>query len=163
MQLRITSSVGKDGKNIANDVKIIRALLNVYMRQQSSAGKLKIEARSNNELEEAIFSFQKYYLKVSKPDSRVDPNGRSFRGLKQVLFSVFKPLGVSEPSFGVVTWNSEGAEGGPYHSGRNRQREGEATGSPRSHNGGDPGYKDPCDFVLTCTNSVPASWAHRWL
>lgn len=116
MQLRITSSVGKGGKNIANDVKVVRALLNVYMRQQSSAGKLKIEAKNNSELEEAIFSFQKLYLKVSEPDSRIDPNGRSFRGLKQVLSSVFKPLGVSEPSYGAVTWSSEGAEGGPYHS-----------------------------------------------
>ena len=113
--LKIIESVGKNGKNQISDVKKIRVLLNCYLRSKSKTG-LIISGKADINLEEAIALFQKDYVGSSKPDSKIDVNGKSYNKLKEFLNSIFKPVALSPPTYGIVTWESEGAEGGPYHS-----------------------------------------------
>ena len=54
-------------------------------------------------------------IKLSRPDGRVDPGGRSFKFLINTLGQSYTTKSINPPSYGVVTWQSEGAEGGPYH------------------------------------------------
>ena len=113
--LMIINSVGKHGVNQGSDVKIIRALLNCYLRTKSEAT-LIISDKNDVCLEQAIALFQKGYIGSSKPDSRVDANGLSHKKLKEYLNNIFEPFPITPPSYGLVTWESEGAEGGRYHS-----------------------------------------------
>jgi peptidoglycan hydrolase-like protein with peptidoglycan-binding domain len=115
MDLKLYSSVGKRAKNSARDVKLVQALLNVYARKNNKTV-LKIDGKNSSSLESAIAVFQKEYAKLSKPDSNVGANGITFRKLKESLANCFKAQALTKPSFGLVTWDSEGAEGGYYHS-----------------------------------------------
>lgn len=114
--LNISQSVGSSGAvNSANDVKLVRSLLNVYLRQQKKTV-LSITDKSDADLEQAIHDFQVDVVKSSKPDSRVDPRGKTFTKLNDILKKVFKPVSFQASTFGIVTWESEGAEGGLFHS-----------------------------------------------
>lgn len=113
---RINASVGKAGRNLRQDVKTVQALINVYCRASSRA-EVEVNGLSSESLEQQIAHFQTNHLNLgSQVDSRVDPNGRTLRTLNQFLSDRFKPLAISPPSKGLLTWNAEGNEGGPFHS-----------------------------------------------
>lgn len=113
--LKILNSVGKGGQNKSKDVKLVQALLNVYARTVSTAV-FDISGKSGSKLELAIAEFQKNYMESVSPDSRVDANGGTFKNLIAVLDGIFKPVAITDPTYGVVTWDAEGAEGGRFHS-----------------------------------------------
>lgn len=114
--LRISASVGKDGKNHKKDTKLIQAFLNVYARSKKLP-ELTITGICSEDTVHSITQFQKDYIKSAKPDGRVDPGGRSFRGLKTVLDEAIKDkMSIVKPAEGIVTFESEGTEGGRYHS-----------------------------------------------
>jgi peptidoglycan hydrolase-like protein with peptidoglycan-binding domain len=115
MSIKLFSSVGKGGKNAAKDVRLVQALLNVYARANDKSV-LIVDGKTSGALEAAISAFQKDYVKLKKPDGNVGVNGRTFKKLKEVLSSRFKAKALTNPSFGLVTWQAEGAEGGFYHS-----------------------------------------------
>lgn len=116
MVIRIKSSVGKGGKNFPNDVKCIQALINVYLRSIGEPP-TPVTGVSSTALETAINLFQINHMALTTTaDFRVDANGKTLKRLTQLLADVFKPLAVTTPTSGVVTWESEGAEGGRYHS-----------------------------------------------
>jgi len=114
---RIGSSVGDKGTNNSDDVKLIQALLNVYFRSQSKNKNLKTSGSADKETVDAIKEFQSDHLGVKDPDGRVDPGGKTFNALIAVLKkqSIDKKSLV-EPKEGIVTFKSEGTEGGRYHS-----------------------------------------------
>ncbi|MGH1441504.1 MAG: hypothetical protein ACRBBR_15420 [Cellvibrionaceae bacterium] len=113
---RLSGSVGAgNAQNNANDVKLIRALLNVYLRTQKQAV-LPITTTNDAVLEQAIHDFQVKTLKSTNPDSRVDVRGNTFSTLRNTLKNTFRPTSFKAPTFGIVTWESEGTEGGFYHS-----------------------------------------------
>ena len=114
-KLRIFTSVGKSAKNSVNDVKLIQALINVYQRKHQLPV-FAITGKCDELLEKAIADFQINHLKSSKADSRVDAGGSTFKSLLKLRNDTFKPTAISSPDYGIVTWESEGAEGGPYHS-----------------------------------------------
>ena len=114
-KLKILSSVGKGGQNKSKDVKLVQALLNVYARTVCTAV-LSITGKSGSELELAVFAFQKNYMKSVVPDSKIDANGGTFKKLIAVLDGIFKSVAITNPTYGMVTWGAEGAEGGCYHS-----------------------------------------------
>jgi len=116
MKPRLAGSVGKGGNNSANDVKLAQALLNVYLRREGKKA-LVISGRSDPETVSTIEAFQKGEMKLSKPDGRIAAGGHTFNALTAVLDGVLRdnqPL--IKPAEGVVTFDSEGNEGGPYHS-----------------------------------------------
>ena len=116
MKHRLRGSVGKGGVNTVYDVKLIQALLNVYLRRESKKV-LPIDGKCGPNTLGAIEEFQKFEQKSPKPDGRVDANGRTYNALTLILEKALKdgsPLIM--PAEGTVTFNSEGAEGGFYHS-----------------------------------------------
>jgi len=113
--LVISGSVGEKGENSAKDIKVVQALINVYLRLQSKKP-LPVSGENDSALEQAISLFQTKHLKSSRPDSKVDSNGRTLKALLSVLKGVFKSQAIVAPKYGVITWNAEGAEGGLYHS-----------------------------------------------
>lgn len=116
MKDRINGSVGKGGSNSVNDVKLVQALLNVYLRRERKKN-LIVSGKCEVETLMQIEAFQKNEQKTLKPDGRIDPNGGTFRALMTVKDNVLMDNQVLlEPSYGVVTFDSEGTEGGRYHS-----------------------------------------------
>lgn len=113
--LRMTNSVGNKGSNGAADVYLIQALLNAFARK---AGKTAIacDGKSSPELVDRIALFQKEVMLVAKPDSLVSANAGTFKALVAYLRSCFTIAAITAPDVGVLTWDSEGQEGGPYHS-----------------------------------------------
>lgn len=113
---RINYVVGSGlAKNNSNDVKLVQALLNVYLRSKKKTD-IKISTKIDDETKKAIIDFQKEVMKLAKPDGRVDPGGKTFKKLMSMRNDSFTVEGIVAPDFGKVTWESEGAEGGRYHS-----------------------------------------------
>jgi len=116
MKLSINGSVGNRGANHLKDVKRVQALLNVYLRRECRK-ELKADGKSGKNTAAAISGFQSHVVKMSKPDGNVGPHGRTLRALRAVLDGVYKDgLALIKPAIGLVTFNSEGHEGGFYHS-----------------------------------------------
>ena len=116
MKHQLSGSVGKGGSNSANDVKLAQALLNVWLRREGKKA-LPVTGKPGPETLSAIETFQKDVRKLSKPDGRIDAGGHTFNVLTAILDSVLRdnqPL--VKPTEGIVTFDSEGNEGGPYHS-----------------------------------------------
>lgn len=113
----LSGSVGKGGANKPTDLKFIAALLNVYKRANDQPV-LPIESASGDALTPHIEHFQKQQLKVTTPDGRIDPGGKSMSGLIRFLRDQYTVRAVSAPNQGRLTWEVEGAEGGRYHSRR---------------------------------------------
>ena len=116
MKHQLGGSVGKGGSNSANDVKLTQALLNVWLRRESKKA-LPVTGKPSPETLSAIETFQKDVRKLSKPDGRIDAGGHTFNALTAILDGVLRDnLPPVKPAEGVVTFDSEGNEGGPYHS-----------------------------------------------
>lgn len=113
----LTGSVGKGGANNPTDLKIIQALLNVY-RRTNGEPPLPKDHTAGASLAPHIEHFQKQQLKTPAPDGRVDPGGRTLRGLLQCLRGCYTVLAVATPTKGKLTWDVEGHEGGLHHSRR---------------------------------------------
>ncbi len=113
--LTISGSVGKKGENLSKNIKTVQALINVYLRSQAK-NPLPVSGINDPALEQAISLFQTKHLKLPKPDSKVDPNGKTLKTLLSVLNGVFKPQAIIAPKYGIITWSAEGTEGGFYHS-----------------------------------------------
>ncbi|WP_434556351.1 hypothetical protein, partial [Sessilibacter corallicola] len=81
MKLKISGSVGRKGKNSPNDVKLIKALLNIYNRHLGTKTP-KIDEKPSEDLTTNIENFQKAIVKMNKPDGQVtSSNSGSFRAL----------------------------------------------------------------------------------
>jgi len=116
MKLSINGSVGDKGANHLKDVKIVQALLNVYFRREGRKT-LKVDGKNGANTIAAITYYQTHEVKLSAPDGNVGISGRTFRTLKVTLSNVLKDgLALVKPTIGIVTFNSEGMEGGFYHS-----------------------------------------------
>lgn len=116
MKLSITGSVGKSGKNHAKDVKLIRALLNVYHRNKCHS-ELPITEQSDDSLIQAIERFQKEKQSMAAPDGQVTSSASSsFTTLVSVMKSTRTTTSITKPKRGSLTWDAEGNEGGLFHS-----------------------------------------------
>lgn len=114
--ISLYASVGSaKGKNNTRDLKIAQALLNVYLRSNNKPT-LKITNTINNATNQAIDEFQSDHMKKVEPDGRIDAGGGTYKALIKVLKDSYTKIAIVTPTFGVVTWESEGAEGGYYHS-----------------------------------------------
>ena len=74
---KIKASVGRNGINERNDVKIIQRMLNEY--SNGSLFTLNVDGIAGLKTCNAIYRFQKEIVKLSAPDSRVDPKGKTIR------------------------------------------------------------------------------------
>ena len=74
MQISITASVGKKGKNNEDDVRCVYSLFNKIRKK-----KFEVCEQCSPELIQAIKNFQKSFM--SKPDGRIDPDGKTLKKL----------------------------------------------------------------------------------
>jgi hypothetical protein len=77
----ILRSVGKGGANEWRDVKLVQLYLNAYDLGEHQPPKLVNDGKIGHNTLRAIEIFQKYAVGMTKPDRRVDPNGKTFRYL----------------------------------------------------------------------------------
>ena len=77
----ITSSVGKGGVNRSQDVKTVQALLNDNLLLLPLSKPMAVTGLPDIALYRAIEDYQRCVLKMSLPDGRVDPHGRTLRAL----------------------------------------------------------------------------------
>lgn len=114
MNLQLSGSVGRGGENREQDVKLVRALLNVHRRRHSQA-RLSIDSNAGPELETALARFQNE-KGVSVASSLVGKGSQTWTWLKETLANARTQAAIVPPSRGVLTWAAEGQEGGRYHS-----------------------------------------------
>jgi hypothetical protein len=115
MNLKISASVGKNGQNTANDVRLIKALLNTYFRSKNKTI-LTVDTSVNDDFYNRIGEFQKENQGTSNPDQLVSANAKTFKALVSHLKSKFTIKSIIKPARGEITWSVEGQEGGRFHS-----------------------------------------------
>ncbi len=85
MRLSIKQSVGKNGVNRTDDVKLIQALLNSHSVWKIPAMKLAISGHIEQHTLNLIKCYQREVAGIRYPDGRVDPNGKTFRYLTMYI------------------------------------------------------------------------------
>lgn len=114
MMLTLQTSVGQGGQNQPDDVKCVRALLNVARRVQGDAP-LAVDGSAGQELAAAIARFQ-VAQGVSIASGVVKPASPSWQWLLDSLAASRTLQPVAPPARGRLTWEAEGQEGGRNHS-----------------------------------------------
>lgn len=117
MKTRILGSVGHLGKNLSGDVKVVQALFNVYNRQNNLPA-MAIDGRFSEQLKEQISAFQNDYMRTCLKTHLIMQNNPTHRALQRILDDLVQVQAHPRPSFGQLTWDAEGTEGGFYHSRR---------------------------------------------
>ncbi|PUA26333.1 MAG: peptidoglycan-binding protein [Cellvibrio sp. 79] len=116
MNTGITKSVGAKGANERVDVIFIQSALNAHANfHKATIPPLKVDGRCGLKTIEAIKIFQKDYVGIKNPDSRIDPNGKTLRYLTMYLttpnLTAKKPLQLSTSLIGFdninVTYSSD--------------------------------------------------------
>lgn len=115
--LTLKGSVGVQGKNQSSDVKIIQALMNVYLRREKHTA-VSVDGKMNQRLQTIIKEFQKVVLEEKKASGLIKPDDKTYQALRKILKDSFTTKAITAPSKGSLAWNSEGNEGGIYHSRR---------------------------------------------
>lgn len=112
--LNMTASVGLKSANKSADVQLIRSLLNAYARKTGLS--LIVNSKVDHHFIDLIKHFQKKVIKMGNPDGIVSANRGTFRKLVEFLFSTYTTVSITKPTYGILTWDAEGTEGGIYHS-----------------------------------------------
>jgi hypothetical protein len=113
----LSTAVGKDVPNKPADVKLIKALLNPWLRANSQPA-MSMDGTGDETLIAHIEKFQKEEQKTKAPDGRVDPGGKTLGALRKHLRGRYTLQAAIAPTAGLLTWDTEGAEGGLHHSRR---------------------------------------------
>lgn len=113
-RLMLQDSVGQGGRNSPDDVRCVRALLNVDRRRQGDPA-LAVDTSAGQELIAAIARFQGA-RGVSVASGQIRPGSATWQWLLDSLHQVRTHRPVTAPGYGQLTWDAEGQEGGPNHS-----------------------------------------------
>lgn len=82
MVKQISASVGLNGTNVPQDVKIVQELLNkVPAAKGGAVPALKVDGLAWAKTTSAIKKFQQQCLNFKWPDGRIDPHGKTFQAL----------------------------------------------------------------------------------
>lgn len=86
----INQSVGKNGRNVKEDVMSIQIRLNRWIMEGKlpNVPMLAVDGNCGGQTRKAIGAFQKLYVGMNIPDCRVDPGGRT---LEQLFHSLISP------------------------------------------------------------------------
>jgi hypothetical protein len=150
----ITGSVGNGGVNRASDVRIIQNLLNAH---RVATPALMVDGKIGSKTTGAIRSFQTRVVRMSLPDGRVDPGGRTLAALngRPMAAPIYQyPAGPQEPLADIAR---------PYIGAR--EAPGNRMGSdPRmreifeadwlTKDGDTDGYPWCCSFVTLCVQKL---------
>ncbi len=101
IQIRISGSVGRQGKNSSVDVKTIQGALNrVPINQGRPNPLLVVDGYNGSKTEQAIYVFQKHHFGAGRADARVDPEHRTIAKLNELQPQTNGPGGGSTGSAG---------------------------------------------------------------
>jgi hypothetical protein len=115
MRIALSASVGRSGVNQANDVKLVKALINIH-RRANDAGALPIDHTVSTGFLDAIGNVQRHVAGITAPDLLVSAGGQTFRALIAYRRSRQTVQAITAPARGRLTWDAEGTEGGAFHS-----------------------------------------------
>jgi len=118
IKLRMQASVGIGGTNHADDVLMVKSLLNAHARSDAGRPTLPMTAQGDSQLGDRIREFQTVTMGMAKPDGQVSANAGTFKQLLTLLRQTNRIISSPAPAQGRLTWDAEGAEGGPFHSRR---------------------------------------------
>jgi putative chitinase len=97
----ITDSVGKGGKNLKADVKVIQAALNLVKNSKFSLnGRLEIDGMAGSSTIAAIESFQSNVAGMAAPDGLIAADGKILQTLKASI-----QKGLNDDSFAAIMAN----------------------------------------------------------
>jgi len=100
---RLTGSVGTDGRNAHDDVQQVQIQLNKNAHLVSEIGTVPEDGTLDEGTQRAIIAFQRTIMRLSAPDGRVDPHGRTWRlllgDLPHAAPVVFSQLTAEDGSF----------------------------------------------------------------
>jgi hypothetical protein len=93
--VKISYSVGKNGINKYSDVMKIQGFIKKNLHLIKKIKRLKEDGRAGRFTMNAIVLYQKNVVKMSKPDSRVDPSGKTLIKLNRtakasIRYIIFK-------------------------------------------------------------------------
>ncbi len=91
--MKLLKSVGVEGHNFASDIKSVQLSLNLIVPTKLSIKALVVDGKlgrdpAKSKTVEVIKLFQKKLVGMSRPDGRIDVNGRSHRKLKELISNV---------------------------------------------------------------------------
>ncbi|MBQ1784437.1 MAG: hypothetical protein II007_12370 [Gammaproteobacteria bacterium] len=112
---RLSNSVGSGGRNLPQDVLLARALLNVAARHRGG-NLLTMAPAADDALVQRIHQYQHDSVGLTDSDGRIDSDGATLAALLKTLGDSRTRQEPGEPDEGLVTWEAEGQEGGPFHS-----------------------------------------------
>lgn len=78
---RLTGSVGQGGRNAHDDVLLVQKLLNKNAQIAALNGAIPETGTLDEATQKGIITFQRSVVRLSAPDGRIDPHGRTFRML----------------------------------------------------------------------------------
>jgi murein endopeptidase len=78
---RLGGSVGQGGRNAHDDVMLVQKLLNKNSHLAPAIGQLAETGVVDDPTQAAILVFQRSVVRLSSPDGRIDPHGRTWRML----------------------------------------------------------------------------------
>lgn len=100
---RLTGSVGQGARNAHDDVQIVQVQLNKNAHLVAEIGRLEEDGIMGAHTQRAIIAFQSKIVKLSAPDGRIDPHGRTWRvllgDLPHATPTVFNQLTAEDGSF----------------------------------------------------------------
>lgn len=76
---RIQGSVGRAGRNVHDDVLTVQILLNKNAHLVDTIGRVPEDGNLDEATQRSILAFQRDIVRLSSPDGRIDPSGRTFR------------------------------------------------------------------------------------
>ena len=79
-EVKLTGSVGRNGRNAPVDVAFVQKLLGGFVRQHNGPP-MRDDGRMDEMTVAAITNFQRLVVGLPVPDGRIDPNGRTLRAL----------------------------------------------------------------------------------
>lgn len=78
---RLGGSVGQGGRNAHDDVQLVQIHLNKNAHLVTEIGRVPEDGVLDERTQRAILAFQRRIVRLSSPDGRVDPHGRTWRML----------------------------------------------------------------------------------
>ncbi|HRI63533.1 MAG TPA: penicillin-insensitive murein endopeptidase [Polyangium sp.] len=78
---RLSGSVGQGGRNAHDDVVLVQKLLNKNAHLVAPTAELAETGVVDEPTQAAILTFQRTIVRLSAPDGRIDPHGRTWRML----------------------------------------------------------------------------------
>lgn len=79
----ISQSVGAKGKNLSDDVKTVKILLNMNLGKLSTTEPIVLNNIATKQLETLIREFQSNVVKMKNPDGRIDAGGGTLKKLRE--------------------------------------------------------------------------------